>query len=379
MNTIRLRAVGDNLIHIQLYEAARLTEGGYDFHGMYEHILGLINEAEIAVINQETILVEDENKVSSFPAFGSPMAVGDAIIDAGFNVVTHASNHALDKGYKAICDTVSYWERRQEDKDIVYTGIHTSKEDQEKIRVVVRDGIRVAILNYTSTLNYHPVMPSHSYCVDVMKGYTKGRIKKQIEEARKIADIVAVFPHWGCEYLYEPVDLQKEWAFIFANAGADIIIGTHPHVVQNMTVITTEDNRKVPCIFSLGNYISCQVNQGTMLGGMADVEITKGNNRAKITKAKIIPLVTHTDDHYGHFTTYPLSSYTDELAGENKIFKIMERNLGIRIDTEYLNKLFNDIMTKQAMKDSVFKRPSDVTWANIVGVYNALRGVNTKE
>ena len=92
-----------------------------------------------------------------------------------------------------------------------------------------------------------------------------------------------------------------------------------------------------------------------------------------------IPLVTHTDDHYSHFTTYPLSSYTDELAGENKIFKIMERNLGIRIDTEYLNKLFNDIMTKQAMKDSIFKRPSDVTWANIEGVYNALRGINTKE
>ena len=377
MSKIILRAVGDNLIHKQLYEAARSGDGTYDFTGMYEHVRPLLEEADIAVINQETILVTDDAKVSSFPAFGSPTAVGEAILDAGFDVVTHASNHALDKGYEAISDSVNFWEGHKD--RIRYAGIHTSAKDQSDIRILERKGIKVAILNYTEPLNFHRIPSSHPYCVDVMKFYTKDRIRDQIKKAKVLADIVIVFPHWGCEYLYEPVKKQKKWAAFFANAGADLIIGTHPHVLQHTTKITTKDGRIVPCLYSLGNFISCQINQGTMLGGMADIRIEKSAEGVAVTSADIIPLVTHTDDSYSYFTTYPLSAYTDELAAKNKIFAVMERNLGVHIDVAYLKKLYLDIRRKQAMKDSIYKTPTDVLLHNIAGVYNAMIGKNTKE
>lgn len=377
MSKIILRAVGDNLIHKQVYQAARREDGTYDFTGMYEKVKPLLEEADIAVINQETILVADDAKISSFPAFGSPTAVGEAIIEAGFDVVTHASNHALDKGYEAICDSVNFWEEHKD--KICYTGIHTSAEDQSDIRVLEREGIKVAFLNYTEPLNFHIIPRSHPYCVDVMKCYTKGRIREQIKKAKELADIVIVFPHWGCEYLYEPVEKQKKWAAFFANAGADLIIGTHPHVLQHTTKITTKDGREVCCLYSLGNFISCQVNQGTMLGGMADIVIEKTGEGAAVTHADIIPLVTHTDDSYSYFTTYPLSEYSDELAAGNKIFAVMERNLKVHIDVAYLHKLYLDIRKKQAMKDSIYKTPTDVLLHNIAGVYNALTGKNTKE
>ncbi len=378
MAYIRLRAVGDDLIHKQLYAAARKQDGTYDFHGMFTHIRPLIDDADISVINQETMLVTDRNKISSFPFFGSPHELAGAIADAGFDVVTHASNHALDKGYQGIKECVSVWEGYSD--RIIYAGIHETKEDSRKIRVIHRNGIKVAVLNYTQPLNYHLLPPLHPYCVDVMKNFSKNRISAQIREARQLADAVVVFPHWGCEYLYEPVEGQKKWAAFFADAGADLIIGTHPHVLQNMEDIHTKDGRTVPCIYSLGNYISCQVNQGTMLGGMADVEIKKTDDgKVSVEAVNIIPLVTHTDADYSVFITYPLSEYSDELCHENKIFKVMARNTGNSIDMAFLNKLFSDIMDKKAMDYSIYRTPADVRRKNIQGVMNTVMRKNTKE
>ena len=157
MKTIRLRAVGDNLIHRQVYEAAGTADGGFDFTGMYDRVIPLIRKADIAVINQETILVADHQDVSSFPFFGSPTELGNAVMEAGFNVVTHATNHALDKGYGAIEDSVRFWEKHSD--RVLWAGIHTSREDYDTIRILERGGIRVAILNYTAPLNYHIIPP----------------------------------------------------------------------------------------------------------------------------------------------------------------------------------------------------------------------------
>ena len=127
MSRVILRAVGDNLLHKQVYTAARREDGSYCFDGEFEHVKPLIDEADISVINQETIYVQNREKISSFPFFGSPVEAGDAIRKAGFSVVTHASNHALDKGYAAIKDTVGYWEKG--DDACVFTGIHTGKKE----------------------------------------------------------------------------------------------------------------------------------------------------------------------------------------------------------------------------------------------------------
>lgn len=374
-NTVHIRVVGDNLIHKQLYTAARQESGSYCFDKLYEHIQGLIKECDIGIINQETILVQKEADVSSFPAFGSPGAVADSIARAGFSVVTHASNHALDKKLSGIMDSIAIWRKFPE---IHMLGIHDSWEAQESIPVIEKNGVSFALLNYTEKLNYHRLPAKAGYCVDVMKPAFKKRIKQQLQKARAQADVVIVFPHWGCEYLYEPVNSQKKWAHFFADNGADIMIGTHPHVLQNVETITAKNGKKVPCIYSLGNFVSCQIKPGTMLGGMADLTIKKEGSKIEIGDVEIIPLVTHTDREYSYFTAYPLSQYTDELAAENKIFHMVEKNFQTKVNCEYLNKLYRDILDKKAQEYNVYKKPSDITKSNIKAVINALLGINTK-
>lgn len=227
---VRIMAVGDDLIHKQLYEAARLPEGGYCFDGMFDGVHEMIAQADVRVINQETILVKDEEQVSSFPAFGSPVAVGEAVVEAGFNVVTHASNHALDKGLDGIADTLAFWERYE--NSVCMLGLNGSADDQNRIRSIVVDGIKIALINCTEKLNFRRLPHAAPYSVDVMKGFSRRALAERIGRARREADFVIVFPHWGCEYLYEPIKSQRAWTSFFAEAGADLIIGTHPHVVQ---------------------------------------------------------------------------------------------------------------------------------------------------
>lgn len=376
MSTLRLRAVGDNLLHKQVIEAARQEDGSYRFDEMFDPVRPLIEEADVAVINQETIYVKDRRKISSFPFFGSPTEAGDAIARAGFDIVTHATNHALDKGYQGIRDTVGYWENSG--SGVRFTGIHTGRRDQDTIRYIKRRGIRLAILNYTESLNYHIIPPLSPWCIDVMKHRTREKIARQIAHAREKADAVVIFPHWGCEYLYEPVDSQVEWAQFFADAGADLIIGTHPHVLQNIETVAAKDGRKVPCLYSLGNFLACQIIQGTMLGGMADVVITIDDGKLSIEKAEIIPLVIHADPDYAHFASYPLADYSDELAAENKIFAVMKERHGWEINVAYLRKLYEDIMAKNAMKDSIYHSPKDVRAQNVRAVLRAVTGRSSK-
>lgn len=375
--TVRMIAFGDDLIHKELYKAAENEEGSYCFDGMFTHVADEIKGADIAIINQETMLVPEHSMVSSFPNFGSPQEVGDAVAKAGFSVVTHASNHALDKGNSAILSTIKFW--RTKYPDITVTGIHDSREDQKKIRVVERNGIKIAILNYTEKLNFKRVPSDTPYCIDVMKKKHKKIMREQIKKAKEKADFVLVMPHWGCEYLYEPIKSQKKWAHFFAECGADLIIGTHPHVIQPKEVIHTADGRDVPCIYSLGNYISCQIKQGTMLGGMADIRLERKADRVVVKKAEIVPLVTHTDKNYSYFTTYLLKDYNDELASENKIFRIVEKQYGATVNYKYLTDLFDKIMTGRAMEESELKTPMDVTMSNLRAVLNSMRGINTKK
>lgn len=374
---VRFRAVGDNLIHQQLYEAARLPGGGYCFDGMYAHVKKLVQEADIAAINQETILVGDDSKVSSFPFFGSPAAVGEAIINAGFRVVTHASNHALDKKLGGIHSSIEFW--RGHDKEVYMLGLHSSREDQEKICIIECNGIRIAMLNFTEKLNFHRLPASEPWCLDVMKRGFREKIRRRIEKARKESDFVIVFPHWGCEYLYEPIPSQMRWAKFFAHCGADLIVGTHSHVVQNVQWLGMKNGRRILCMYSLGNFVSCQVKTGTMLGAMADVVIErKEGKRARIVSDRLIPLVTHTDAGYSSFTVYPLAEYTDELAEENKIFQVVKKNYGITVDCAYLKKLFRDIIHKETGDYSEFKTPMDVNLSNFKAILNTARKKNTK-
>lgn len=305
---VSLLAVGDDLIHDSVYKAAK-TKNGYNFDSVYAHTKKYIQKADLALINQETIFVD--SRYSGYPAFGSPKQAGDAIAKAGFDAVTQATNHALDRGVSSILYTYNFWHNKH--PNIALLGIHNSQKDANKITVVKRNGIRIAMLNYTYGLNGLRLPQGKGYLVDLLQSESK--IRNDIKRAKKQSDFVIVFPHWGIEYKYQPSADQKRWAKVFASAGADLVIGTHPHVLEPCTTIKSK-NHKTVVFYSLGNFVSAQTKADRALGGMAEVTIIRDQKGVRIKNYKLSGTITHKAKNQ-RYTVYKLDDYNNRLAKTN--------------------------------------------------------------
>ena len=316
-NTVTLMALGDNLIHNTIYWSAEQPDGSYDFTPVYEEIAKVAAEYDLACINQETIYVNDPALYANYPAFGTPTQVGDALAGAGFDVVTHATNHCYDKLDTGIVDTLGFW--RENYPDMAVLGIHDSQEAADTIRVVEKNGLRLALLNYTYGLNYSA--PANKYMVDTL---IRDAVRADLEQAEAQADFTAVFVHWGEEGQTRPTQSQRDWAQFMADNGADLIIGSHPHVLQPLETVTASSGREVPVFYSLGNFVSHQLTAIEMLGGMASVELTKtGEGVVAVTACELVPTINVIiyRGYSGGFDYRPmlLRNYTEELARQHWI------------------------------------------------------------
>lgn len=332
---ISLVAVGDDLVHSEVYDACE-TDDGYDFNPVFSKVRDAVESADIAAINQETIMVDGD--YSSFPAFGSPYEVADATAGAGFDLVTHATNHAMDRGADAVRGTLKYWEGKH--PDVTVLGIHDDEDDAAQVSVVERDGIRVAMLNYTYDLNGFELPEGEDYLVDLLTDERRGQIARDIEQAEDAADFTVVFAHWGTEYESVPDESQREWSQFFADNGVDLVIGTHPHVLEPVEEIEGEGGNRMVCYYSLGNFVSDQDTVQCMLGGMAKVVIRKGRGDARIKSYSLEPLVTHIGAGKVSYTTYRLSDYSDKLGAEHHLAV----NSGADLSVETLQNLFDSIV-----------------------------------
>ena len=308
-----LCAVGDNLIHNPIYDYAFAnTDGNFDF--MYEHVVDAIDKYDISVINQETIFVPDRGMYSTFPSFGTPLGVGEAIEKAGFTVATCATNHALDKGMTGIDTTVAFYENKG---GTVCVGIQDSEHDEyEPYKIIECKGLKIAFLNYTYGTNGVLLPSKHPYAVHLLKD--ESLIRESIGAARKEADVVIVCAHWGTEYRHEPDSLQQKWTKIFADCNVDLVIGCHPHVLQPVESIERADGGEMVVYYSLGNFVSDQKESERMFGGMASVRIghLEGGGYG-VSSHELIPLITHIE--HGMSTSYFLEDYSDELAARHKL------------------------------------------------------------
>lgn len=340
---INIVAVGDDLIHTQIIDDAKQTNGKYNFDNLFKNVKDDIKSADISIINQETILSTKKLGYTGYPLFGSPTSVGTAIYKAGFDVVLHATNHSMDKGYDGIKNTLDFWKKY---KDIKVVGIYDSKESSDEICIVERENIKVAILNYTFSLNGLSTPKGKSYLVNILN---KNDMKKDIAKAKKLADIVIVCPHWGTEYVYKPTSYQEDLVDFFYDNKVDIVIGTHPHVIEPVKWIQEKNNtHKMLVYYSLGNFISSQDEVPRMLGGMANIQITKSNGKVYISDASITPLVTHYETGIDkHFTTYKLSDYTEKLANKHGI----RYRTSSKFSIDVLENLCSDVLGKWYKKD----------------------------
>ena len=300
---------GDNLIHKPIYQRAQ-TDNGYDFDYLYQNVKSFIESADIATINQEAPLATDLEDPSGYPHFNTPKEVGQDLFDAGFDVINIGNNHMYDIGSQGALVTEQFFQNR----GIPVVGFYRSDEDFHNIRIIEKNGIKIAFLSFVEMTNLDPDDPDLGYCVSMED---RSLVKEQIEEAREQADVVVAHAHWGEEGTTELTDGQVEMAHLMVDWGVDIIFGNHPHVIQSLVTITREeDSQLCPVIYSMGNFVSAQTHRNQIVSAMLAVKITRdANGIARPSAMGVMPVITHfTQDDRMDIVLYPLATYSEELA-----------------------------------------------------------------
>lgn len=358
---ITLMAVGDNLMHMGVVYTGKQQDGSFDYSFLYKGISEFLENADIKIINQETILGGNERGFSGYPYFNSPTEVGDAIAQSGFNVVLHASNHAADQGTEGLIACADFWDKYP---DVLMTGIYADKEKVGEIPLLTIDGITFSILNYTYGPNMEILPKSLEGHLNLLCDYDSNtnqmdfttlnpNVLTDIQKSKELANVVIVCPHWGTEYVTQPSSYQQEFAMQMTEAGADLIIGTHPHVVQQVEWITAENGNRALCFYSLGNYVSTQKDGISMLEALAWVTFHVDENGITISEDKTgaIPLVCHyTSNPVRLQNIYLLEDYTAELAASHGIHSYGGVNLTLEDLTEWNEKILGDwALTKELL------------------------------
>ncbi len=339
ITSVNVLCAGDNLIHSPIYYQAqrRATDGGYDFSYAYQHVADIVSAADMAILNQETIIT-DEFEPATYPCFCSPAALGDEMVELGFDVISISNNHVLDKGEAGLIATLDYWESTH--PDIPVYGAYRNTEDMNNIRTATVNDITFAFLGYMEHTNGLS-LPSGSECELVYLKETE-LIEQQVKAAAEKYDCVIVSAHFGIETTNEVSASQYDMAQQLADWGADIIIGTQPHTIQTMEYLDKADGGKAFVYYCLGNFLSAQSDPRCMVEMLGDITVTKNHTTGEVTleNAGAIPLVNHYDYSYGNIRVYPFADYTEELAAshgcEGLTYSFVEDLIADNIPDEFL-------------------------------------------
>ena len=315
--------VGDALIHWGVYNDAKQADGSYDFKPQLEYIKPISSKYDLAYYNQETILGGADLGYSSYPRFNSPQEVGDAFIDAGFNMVSLATNHTMDKGEAGVLNSVAYWKNHPE---VAASGQWSSAEERNAsvAKVYEKNNIKYAFISYTIWTNGLETPVGKEYLNNL---YSPEKAKADIESVRDKVDFVIVAMHWGTEYSLRTDNKQDEIAAYLSGLGVDLIIGAHPHVVQTVEYI---NNNKTFVVYSLGNFISDQLNVENYVGLAMEVTLKKHvdvddsvTNSVVEPKAQLLYTVTNQSRGYStNFRVIPFPKLQDnQLPNHNEIYE----------------------------------------------------------
>lgn len=341
--TLKMLSVGDNLIHNGIYEQAQARVGGngYDFSFAYKNVASAIKEADIATLNQETVIAEGY-KPSSYPMFNSPKELGDEMVKIGFDVVNLATNHMLDKTTKGLIQAMDYWDTKE---GVVRTGAYRNEEELNKVEFIEKDGLKIGLVGVTQHTNGIK-LPTDT-AVKIIYTDNEESIKAKIEAAKKECDVVLVNAHWGEEYTNVPTDLQRNLAKKMADWGADVIIGHHPHVIQPVEWIEKDDGSRTLVAYSLGNFISQQNRAPRMIGGMLRYDLTKDFSSGKVTISNVSfeTIVTHFVNNKHDIQIYRLSQYNDTLA-KAQASRLKQSDFSMKYINDYVNRVIDSEFLK---------------------------------
>lgn len=308
-------AVGDALIHGGVYYDARTSNGGYDFNHMFTEVKPIIEKYDLAYYNQETNLGGTSLGLSSYPLFNSPQEVGDSFMNMGFNLVSLATNHSLDYGERGLNASLAYWGKQE---GVIAAGSYVSEEARTTPRIMEKNGITYTLLSYSTLTNGLTIPYGKNYLFNL---YSNDKVKADVERVKDKVDVIMVAMHWGSEYTHTPTYEEKTIANYLASLGVDIVIGTHPHVIQPIDFIGD-----TMVIYSLGNFISGQIGIERLVGLMASVTIKKTvvDGVSTITLEEPAAELVYTqkaNSYYGaRYKLYPFSKVTNSILNNRDYY-----------------------------------------------------------
>lgn len=341
---VSFMGVGDNLIHETVYNDALQDDGTYDFSKMYTNFKKDAKESDIAFINQETVLGGESLGLSGYPTFNSPTEIAKNLEKAGFNLANLATNHCLDRGEQGIANELEAFSNT----NIVTDGVYTSQEAFNAIPTFKKKGITFSFLAYTYGTN--GIAPDYDYNVSYLDD---DQIKSDVQKAKEISDVVIVSAHWGDENTFEPNDLQKHYAQLFADCGVDVVIGTHPHTIQPVKLIKGNSGNKMLCVYSLGNFIGGMLTTDNAIGGEIKFDFVKKNDKITIENVKWIPTVIHFEGNQDNiievrynYKAYKLSQYSDKLAKKH----VLNGYDGNVVNIKYITNKTKEVIDEKYLK-----------------------------
>ncbi len=305
--------VGDAIVHpgiwMQARKEANLANEGreYDFSHVFDGVRDTVMAADLAFINQETLMAGAEYGYSGYPRFNTPRELAKDILDAGFDVVNIANNHMMDMLADGFASTIDFWQTQ----DCILIGGYENTEDYNTPRIVEVNGIRVAFLSYCYGTNGLSMQPGYELIIPYLD---RTVIEAQCAEAKKAADFVFVSVHWGTDSVQAVTEEQKTYAQIFADCGVDVVLGHHPHLIQPITLVTGKDGNEMLCAYSLGNFFSLMAESENMLGGMLTFDMVVCGDEKRIENVVFQPTYFYYNTGFFGQWIYPLADVPEDLT-----------------------------------------------------------------
>lgn len=322
---IKITAGGDLLIHNTVFDSVKKSDGTYDFKPIFKDVKYLFEDSDLSILNLEVPVAGNIYKPSNYPMFNSPVELLDAVKDMGVDVVSTANNHALDKRLAGLKETI----KNATAKGIEVVG--TNDTDDTSPLIIEKNNIKIGIAAYTYGTNGIPIPDEAPNCVNLID---KEKMKQAIEYMEKEGVEVKIFVmHFGQEYQLTPNDTQKDLVKFLSDYGVDIIFGSHPHVPQpyvKRQITTLKGEKKDQfVIYSMGNFVSGQIDYYTKLAGVATVNITKKAGKISIDETEVTPIYT--------YLKYVNGKRTFKVVPLEKSIKDYESGVSAYSSTEYTN------------------------------------------
>lgn len=294
-----LMMVGDALLHQNYFSHGEKEDGTYDFRPSLRYIAPIVKNYDLAFYNQETVFGGKELGYSGYPNFNSPADFGEQMIEMGFNMVSLANNHTMDKGVRGALNSYDFWK----EQPVITAGSWGSQEERDQFRIHEVNGITFAFLAYTYESNMRSIPNDKKYLIDI---YDENLVRKDMARYRDEVDFIIVSLHFVQEYNHTPHPIHVQMATFVAEQGADIIIGHHPHVIQPIDFIGD-----TLVIYSLGNFVSAQIGEPRLVELIASVEmvkiVTSDETFYRLENVKADLLYNYYTPYFKEFTVYPMS------------------------------------------------------------------------